>query len=429
MINTMKEEVRIAVVGLGQRGSSMLDNPIIPLMKNDGNIRVAAVCDLLQDRVDGAVKKLVDAGFEKPLATTDLNEVLAMEDVDAVYVAVSWEAHVEVTVAAMESGKYVGLEAGGAYSIDDCYRLVHAYEKTGTECMLMENCCYGKRELMMLNMVRRRVFGDVVHCNGAYSHDLRYEIAYGNELRHYRLRNYVRRNCENYPTHEIGPISKVLDINNGNRFMTLSSFSSCAKGLHQYIVDKKGEGHPLAKIEFAQGDVVTTVLTCANGQTVCLTLDTTRPRAYSRRFEVLGTKATYIEDNDSLFIDGNEEHKKAEWEEWKTMWGNAEKFEEEYLHPLWKGGVNNDVHGGIDHLVFSAFVECVRTGVHPPIDVYDAAVYMAITPLSEESIAKGGAPVAFPDFTGGKWIMRTDIADNAYALDRLNNGRDLYFVD
>ncbi len=424
----MKESINLAIVGLGQRGSNMIKNPIIPMMKKYNDFQIVAVCDLLQDRVDDAAKSLEDEGFARPLCTTDYKDVLAMDTVDAVYIAVSWEAHTAVTIAAMESGKYVGLEAGGAYSLDDCFKLVHTYELTGTECMLMENCCYGKRELMMLNMVRKGLFGEVVHCNGAYAHDLRNEITDSLNIRHYRLRNYIHRNGENYPTHEIGPIAKILDINNGNRFISLSSFSSKARGLRQYVLDKKGVDDPLAAVDFRQGDVITTVLTCANGETVCITLDTTRPRAYSRRFEVLGTKATYMEDNDSLFIDSEEEHHKNDWD-WKPMWGNAAKYEE-HLHPLWvDGSAENDAHGGIDHLVFKAFVESVKTGSHPPIDVYDAAVYMAITPLSEDSIAQGGAPVAFPDFTGGKWTMRTDIADTPYTLDRLNFGRDLYFID
>lgn len=424
----MKRAVKLAIIGLGNRGHGMLSAPIIPMAKA-GDVEIVAVCDLLADRVEDVKRIITDNGLPTPYGTTVPAELLAIEEIEAVYIAVSWEAHVEVAVAAMEAGKFVGLEAGGAYDLEDCYRLVRTHERTGSELMLMENCCYGKREMMMINMVRQGVFGDVVHCNGAYCHDLRTEIIAGKEIKHYRLRNYIHRNGENYPTHEIGPIAKLLDINNGNRFVSLTSVSSCAKSMHQYVVDTKGPDHPLAKVDFKQGDVTTTLLTCAGGQTVCITLDTTRPRAYSRRFEVLGTKATYLEDNDSLFIDGNEEHRKHEWAIWDKMWGNAKEYEDEYLHPLWKDSVGSDMHGGIDHLVFAAFVEAVREGLHPPIDVYDAATYMAITVLSEQSVAHGGMAIPFPDFTAGKWTMRTDIADNAYTLDRLHNGQELYHVD
>ena len=423
----MKETVKLGIIGLGSRGKCMLKNPIIPMLKN--GIEIIAVCDPLEDRVKLAADRIENAGFARPKEITDYKELLAIDEIDAVYISVSWETHVEVAIDAMKAGKYVGLEAGGAYSVDDCYKLVRAYEETGTELMLMENCCYGKRELMALNMVRMGVFGNIMHCNGAYCHDLRKEVAEGKENRHYRLRNYIHRNCENYPTHEIGPIAKLLDINNGNRFLTLSSFSSAARGLHEYIVDRNGLSHPLSQINFAQGDVVTTVLKCAAGQTVCITLNTTLPHAYSRRFEVHGTKGMYMEDNDSIFLDGDKEHEKNEWN-WKPMWGNAEKYEEEYNHPLWKnGGLGEDMHGGIDHLVFAAFINAVKTEAHAPIDVYDAATYMCITALSEDSIAMGGLPVAFPDFTGGKWTERSDFEDNEYNLDRINNGRDLYFAD
>ena len=423
----MKDRVKIGIIGLAGRGYNMMKWVFMP-MKDEG-VDIVAVCDIISARAEKAADTVAESGAKKPFVTTDYNELLSLEGLDAVYIAVSWEAHVEIAVAAMKAGVYVGLEAGGAYSLDDCYKLVHTYEETGTELMFMENCCYGKRELMALNMARQGVFGEIMHCNGAYCHDLRKEVTEGLENGHYRLRNYIYRNCENYPTHEIGPIAKLLNINNGNRFLTLSSFSSRAKGMHEYTVKTKGADHPLAKVDFAQGDVVTTVITCAGGQTVCITLETCLPRGYSRRFEVHGTKGMYMEDNDSIFIDGNEEHQKNEWN-WKPMWGNAEKFEEEYLHPLWKSGkTENDAHGGIDHLTVYAFINAVKTGAHAPIDVYDAATYMSISVLSEDSIALGGAPVAIPDFTAGRWTERVDIADNEYTLDNLDIGKDLYHID
>ncbi|MEE1006143.1 MAG: Gfo/Idh/MocA family oxidoreductase [Acutalibacteraceae bacterium] len=423
----MKDRVKIGVIGLGGRGYNMMKWVFMP-MKDEG-VDIVAVCDVISARAEKAADAVSESGAKKPFVTTDYNELLSLEGLDAVYIAVSWEAHVEIAVAAMKAGVYVGLEAGGAYSLDDCYKLVHTYEETGTELMFMENCCYGKRELMALNMARQGVFGEIMHCNGAYCHDLRKEVTEGLENGHYRLRNYIYRNCENYPTHEIGPIAKLLNINNGNRFLTLSSFSSRAKGMHEYTVKTKGEDHPLAKVDFSQGDVVTTVITCAGGQTVCITLETCLPRGYSRRFEVHGTRGMYMEDNDSIFIDGNEEHQKNEFN-WKPMWGNAEKFEEEYLHPLWKSGkIENDAHGGIDHLTVYAFINAVKTGAHAPIDVYDAATYMSISVLSEDSIALGGAPVAIPDFTAGRWTERVDIADNEYTLDNLDIGKDLYHID
>lgn len=273
--------------------------------------------------------------------------------------------------------------------------------------MMLENCCYGKRELMCLNMAQQGFFGQIVHMDGAYCHDLRGEISDGNIIRHYRLRNYINRNCENYPTHEIGPIARVLGINHGNRFLSVSSFSSKAAGLEQYIKDRPEKYPDLQEQRFSQGDVVTTVLTCAGGQTVRLTLETTVPRFYTRQFSVHGTKGSYFEDNDSIFEDGNEAHLKDELR-WKPQWGNAEQYEEKYLHPLWVEYIATGIkrgHGGMDWLVLTDFADSLLAGKPMPIDVYDMATWMAITALSEQSIAQGGAPVAFPDFTNGNWVL------------------------
>ena len=272
---------------------------------------------------------------------------------------------------------------------------------------MLENCCYGRKELMCLNMAQKGFFGEIVHMDGAYCHDLRGEIADGNIIRHYRLRNYINRNCENYPTHEIGPIARILGINNGNRFLSLSSFSSKAAGLEQFIKDNPEKYADLQNQRFNQGDVITTILTCAGGQTVRLTLETTLPRSYSRNFTVHGTKGMYFEDTESVYENGNTEHHKCEWS-WKPQWGNAKDYEEEWLHPLWKKyeaeGVKKG-HGGMDWLELVDFADSLLEGRPMPINVYDMATWMAITALSEDSIAKGGAPVEFPDFTNGLWLF------------------------
>lgn len=420
----VNKTVRLGVIGLGQRGPIMLDKVILPL-KDDG-VLVTAICDLLEDRTEAAADLVEKAGFPRPMTTKDYREVLASDNVDAVYIAVSWEYHVDIAVEAMKAGKYSGIEVGCAYSITDCYKLVDTFEETGTYCMFMENCCFGKRELMALNMVRKGVFGEIVACSGAYGHDLREEISKGKENRYYRLRNYLKRNCDNYPTHELGPIAKLLNINNGNRFLTVSSFSTEAKGMHTFVGEKFGKDHPLYNETFRQGDIITTVIKCSEGQTIVLTLDTQLPRYYSRSFTVRGTKGSYFEENDSIYLDGV--HRKDE-DHWQNQWGNAAKYEEEYLHPLWKEGVQKDMHGGIDHLMFAAFIDSVRNNCRPPIDVYDGAAYMCISALSEQSISMGGAPVPVPDFTRGKWTMRTDIVDNKYTLDIPHIYEDLYHVD
>lgn len=398
----MKNKIRVGMIGLGARGMGLLKGIILHME----DVEVAAVCDLYQDRCDQAADSVAETGISRPLVTQDYREVMAMGNIDAVVIGASWADHTEIAIAAMEAGIYAASEVGGAYSIQECWKLVEAYERTRVPCMIMENCCYGRDEMMVLNMVKHGVLGEVVHCAGGYHHDLRDEIAFGKENRHYRLNNYIHRNCENYPTHEIGPIARILDINHGNRMVSLVSMASKAKGMQAYIRKEKGEDTELAQTEFMQGDIVTTIIKCAHGETITITLDTTLPRYYSRGFTVRGTKGMYMEDNHSIYLEGTHDDFHMGW---KEQWGNVEQFREQYDHPLWKKYIEEGVkggHDGMDWLVFSDFFESVRQGTQTPLDVYDMAAWMCISALSEESIALGGHPVAIPDFTNGKWMTR-----------------------
>lgn len=392
---------KIAVVGLGQRGLGWVTHV---LKRQDTEL--IAVCDSYEDRVNDMVKLAKENGQETvKYAVTDYRELLDKKDIEIVIIAVSWEMHVETAVAFMEAGIITALEVGPAYSIQDCYRLVDGYERTKTPFFFMENCCYGKRETMVLNMVKEGVFGEVVHCSGAYAHDLREEIASGEEIRHYRLRNYRMRNCDNYPTHELGPIARVLNINRGNRMVSLVSQSSKAAGLAHYIKETRPQE---SNLSFQQGDIVNTIITCAGGETILLTLDTTLPRSYSRGFTVRGTKGMYFEDNDSVYL--HEEHYPKYDFDWKPLWGNAEQYEDKYLDTIWRqeheeGHEGVFGHGGMDELMMNDFLKCVEEGRPMPIDVYDAAAWMAISVLSEASIQKGGIPVEIPDFTNGRWLL------------------------
>ena len=406
------QKTKIGVIGVSGRGYGLMSDVL--LLMDD--VEIAAVCDLYEDRIKAAAALVTEKTGIIPIGTADYREVLANPDVEAVVVSCDWEMHIPIAIAAMRAGKAVGMEVGGAYAVEDCWALVRAQEETGVPCMLLENCCYGRPELMVLNMVRQGVFGDIVHCAGGYCHDLRDEIAFGAENRHYRLRNYMNRNCENYPTHELGPIAKVLGIHSGNRMVSLTSTASKALGMEQFAAAKKPEDTALRGKKFMQGDIVTTVIRCALGETIVLTLDTTLPRSYSRGFRVRGTKGMYEEETNSIFIDGV--HNDHDFE-WRSQWDNAGSFRAQYEHPLWaeyeREGVK-DGHGGIDWLVLRAFVESVRNKTTPPIDVYDAAAWMSITALSEQSIALGSAPVAIPDFTGGRWTQPRTPVDSAYWL-------------
>lgn len=394
------EQIKIGFIGLGNRGQSLLKDVILAQGE-----RVTAVCDTYADRAEAGARLTQEALQERPRVYEDYREMMRDEDVNAVIIATAWESHVEIAVAAMKAGKAVAMEVGGAYTLEQCYALVHAYEETRTPFLFLENCCFGRREMMVLNMVQKGVLGEIVHCSGGYQHDLREEIAFGRENRHYRLRNYLTRNCENYPTHELGPIAKVLKINRGNRMLTLTSTASKAAGLHDYVLRNKSGDAFLQNAQFAQGDVVTTVIRCANGETITLTLDTTLPRYYSRGFTVRGTRGMYEEATDSVFLDTAEDRSHDfNWR--KTCINNAAAYEAEYDHPVWKQYIREGVqgtHDGMDWLEFKTFFEALRKEEPMPVDVYDAASWMAVTALSEMSVARGGAVVDIPDFTNGKW--------------------------
>ena len=399
----MNDKIRIGMIGLGARGIGLLEMVYV----QHPDVEFAAVCDRYMDRCEKAAEIIEKSGRNRPVITTDYKEVLAMPEVDAVILCTSWDHHVDLCIEAMEAGKPVGCEVGGAYSVRECWKLVEAHERTGVPVMMMENCVYGRDEMMVLNMAEQGVLGKIVHCEGGYKHDLREEVAFGKENRHYRLNNYIHRNTENYPTHELGPIARILHINRGNRMLTLTSVASKSAGLKEYIKNKKPEDEVLNNTEICQGDVVNTIITCANGETILLTLDTTLPRYYSRGFTVQGTKGMYMEDNKSIFIDG-EEHAKDHFE-WQKHWNNVEEYRDKYEHPVWKQYIEDGVkegHDGMDWLTFCDFVKFVQTGSEAPVDVYDMAAWMCITPLAEQSIAMGGQPVAIPDFTNGAWINR-----------------------
>lgn len=378
---------KIAVIGLGNRGSWWAEQI---LLRQDTEL--VAVCDVYKDRVADIQKLAKEKEIDTiRYAVTDYHELLTKEDIEIVLVISSWESHVDLAIDFMNAGIITAMEVGGAYCLEDCYRLIHAQETTKTPFFFMENCCYDKRETMVLNMVQQGLFGEIVHCSGCYAHDLRGEITGGKENRHYRLRNYLNRNCENYPTHELGPIARVLRINHGNRMVSLTSTASKSAGLAQYIADKRPQD---AHLKFAQGDIITTVITCAGGETIVLTLDTSLPRPYSRGFQVRGTKGMYFEDTDMIFLD--DVHTEKYDFDARPLWGNASEYEEQYTSEIWKQEVDTSAgHGGMDGLMLSDFLHCVEEGLPMPIDVYDAATWMAVSCLSEASIQKGGAPVEF----------------------------------
>ena len=410
---TRNQPVALGIIGLGARTETLLAS----LLALDG-VDVAAVCDVS----DKAIAKIL-AIFKRqkrrqPKVFKDYHSLLSLPEVDAVLVPTSWNSHLPIAIDALEAGKYAAIEVGGASSLDELWRLVHACERTRTSCMMLENCCYGRNELMVLNMVRQGLFGEIVHCAGGYEHDLRDGLALQGEDGAERAVHNRYRNADLYPTHQLGPIAKLLRINRGNRFLSLTSTASKSRGLQDYA--RRVAGRDVA---FAQGDVVTTVITCAGGETVVLTHSVSLPRPYSRNGRVQGTRGIWLEDANGIYIDGVSPSVElldpAGNPYTEHHWDPVDKFYPQYDHPLWEQYHKTTIggHGGMDALALSAFFDAACRRVETPIDVYDIAAWMAVTCLSEQSIAMGGHPVPFPDFTNGKWIRRSPLPASIWSLD------------
>lgn len=403
------KKLKIGVIGLGQRGAAygMTDGSIGLLgnILNNSDVLVTALCDLHAERVEFAAEKVIKAGQGEPLKTTDFSELLR-SGVDAVIVSTSWASHVEVALAAMEQGIAVGIEVGGTHNLDDMRKLVQSYEKTKTPFMFLENCCYNKDELLATSLTRNGKLGEICYCHGAYCHDLRNEITeVALRQGHYRLEEYKNHNCENYPTHELGPIVKLLGITRGNKFTYLTATASKARGLNEYI-DSHQEVSVLKGTEFKQGDVVTTAIKCENGELITLKLDTTLPRLYDREITVSGTKGYYSQTLKAVILDGDKfDHEKNVIQDAL----NSQNDYEEYLPEDWKTITEEQLksgHGGMDYIMLKHFFRAVKNKDEMPIDVYEACAMMCVTALSEQSIKNNGAPVEVPDFTDGNYKNR-----------------------
>ena len=404
--------LRLGVIGTGLRGQLMTN---LCLLRNDVDIK--AICDIDSEMINKTLNIIKKAGGKPPdvykNGQHDFLNLVQRDDLDAVYIATPWEWHHPMAVAAMKQGKHVGVECPAALKIKDLWDLVNVSEKEEKHCMLMENVCYRRDVMAVLNMVRSGLFGELLHCQGGYQHDLR-EVKFNNGKQPYgggfefnekgyseskwRTQHSVDRNGDLYPTHGIGPIHTMLDINRGNRFVHMTSTASQSRGLHKHIIDQGGNTHTIANVKFKLGDIVTSLIKCSNGQTVVLSHDTSSPRPYSLNFRVQGTEGLWMVDNNSIYVQGlsKEEHR----------WESDEAYLKQYDHPLWKKFEKRAAgsgHGGMDFFILNAFVEPLKKGLRPPLDVYDAASMSVISPLSEKSIKLGSAPVKFPDFTRGKW--------------------------
>ena len=414
---TAEKRIKMGFIGTGMRGQWVL-----MLAAKYPEVDIPAICDIDDGMIESALKILKDAGKPEPHVykngDEDFLNMLQNETLDGVYIATPWEWHHPMAIDAMKNGIHVGTEVPAALTVDDCWDLVNVSEHTGKHCMIMENVCYRRDVMAVLNMVQQGMFGELLHCQGGYQHDLRH-VKFNDGINPYgggvefgekgfseakwRTQHSVDRNGDLYPTHGLGPVSPMLGINRGNRMVHLTSTATQSRGLHKYIVDQGGPDHPNADVKFKCGDIVTTVIKCENGQTIMLSHDTNSPRPYSLNFRVQGTKGIWQKDAQSMYIEGisPESHR----------WESEDSYLEKYDHPLWKKFENQasgSGHGGMDFFILRAFIETLK-GADPVIDVYDAVSMSIICPLSEKSIRLGSAAVKIPDFTRGKWKINQPI--------------------
>ena len=391
------DRVRVGFVGVGGMGSVHVRN----LLEIEG-VELTAVCDIREEHAERAAGWAVEKGARRPTlytrGDTDFERMCGEEDLDLVYTATPWRWHVPVMVAAMESGKHTATEVPAALTIDDCWRLVEMSERLSKHCVMMENVNYGRSELLVLNMVRAGAFGEILHAEGGYLHDLR-AIKFADEGEGLWRREWSKtRNANLYPTHGLGPIANCMNINRGDQFATLVSFSSPSRGLQEYARENYPDGHPKRSETYNLGDVNVSLIQTALGRTLYVGHDTNLPRPYSRIHTVQGTKGLFQGYPDRVYVEGRSENHR---------WDEIDEWRDEFEHPLWRRELaqrqERPGHGGMDFLEDQRLIYCLRNGLPTDMNVYDAAALSAVIELSERSVANGGAPQDFPDFTRGRW--------------------------
>lgn len=395
--------VRLGVIGTGLRGRSVLGE----FLAQDG-VEVVALCDIVEEKCRRAAAMVTRAGQKEPALYTkgegDFVNLCKRADLDFIYIATPWEWHVANCLAALENGHHCGSEVPVAYTVADCWRLVEASEKHRRHCLIMENCCYDASELLVLNLVRAGLLGDLVHGECAYNHDLRAILFETKDEGLWRRRHHTLRDANLYPTHGLGPLANYLEIHRGDRFDHMVAMSSPHLGLEAYRRANLAKDDPRQKEIYRCGDYNTGMIKTAKGRSVLLQHNVTTPRPYDRINLIQGTKGIFRDYPPRIFVDGQ-----AGGHRWTTL----DKYREPFEHRLWRevGAVARQQggHGGMDYLMCYRLVQCMREGLEPDMDVYDAAAWSVPGPLSELSVAKGSAPVKFPDFTRGGWQKRRAI--------------------
>ena len=395
------KQVKVAIIGLGNRGEEH-----VRLVNAVGleKAKITAICDVRPEMVDKSMNHLKNNGGQQP-ATYSGNidawkEMCRRDDIDLILIATPWEYHVPMAIYAMQNGKHVGCEVPCAYSVEDCWKLVNTAEETQRNCMILENVCYGNEELWLLNMAESGVLGTLTYAECAYIHDLR-ELLFSKTYYYnmWRLRHNEQRNGNLYPTHGLGPVAQYMGINRSDSFDYLVSMSSKQAGLEEYAQTVETDNEFYNRKGFKHGDMNNTLIKTSKSRTILLQHDTVSARPYSRINLLTGTKGCHIGYPSRLAIDP-----KAHG--WLDENGYKE-YQERYAHGLWKKlekeAERNGGHGGMDFVMIWRMIDCLNKGVALDIDVYDAASWSVVTPISEISVQLGSIPVRFPDFTRGYW--------------------------
>lgn len=399
MTNASLDSVRIGFVGLGGMGS----NHVEYLLAIPG-ARICAVCDIVEEKVHKTQDLVERAGQPRPTGYScgprDFERMCETADLDVVYNATPWEWHVPICLSAMKNGKHAVTEVPAAYTTEGCWQLVESAEKFQKHCVMLENCCYDREEMMVLNMVRKGLFGQLLHGECGYLHDLR-GIKFSKDGEGlWRRKHATQRDGNFYPTHGIGPIAQCMDINRGDQFDYLVSMSGPSRGLQLWREQHVSKDDPRWKEDYILGDINVSLIKTKRGRTIYIAHDTNLPRPYSRIHMLQGTQGIFEGYPDRIHLEGRSP---------AHRWEPAEKYFVEYDHPLWKSEkvkMASGGHGGMDYLENYRIIECLRTGQPMDMDVYDAAAWSVICAATEESVANRSKPVDIPDFTRGAWKTR-----------------------
>ena len=411
------ERVRVAVIGLN-RGLSHVGS-CLGIEFAD----IVAVCDLRKERAVHAADVVEKKSGKRPAVyggTENIwEQMVARDDIDAVYIATPWAWHVPMALRVMEQGKHAFVEVVAAVTVDDCWRLVDASERTQRHCVMLENCCYGENELFILNLARAGVFGELTHAECAYLHDLRGVLFTLGSEGEWRRDYHEKLNGNLYPTHGLGPVAQSLGVGRGDQFKYLVSVSSPEISLTKYRDEHHPNGGRHAGEIYICGDMNTSIVKTELGRTIMIQHDVVSPRPYSRINALYGTGATFFDYPARLAVN---EPKRFDlkspgshaWLEDADMAIMREKF----THPLWKklaARAKGGGHGGMDFVMSWRLLDCLRRGVTPDSVVYDAAAWSCIIETSVRSVATGSMPVNIPDFTRGLWktIKPLAIAEKA----------------